>query len=39
MSLQEFPRVGEYVDFKDRHKNWQVGLILSKNKLHIKIRK
>lgn len=31
MTMQEYPKVGQYVDFKDRDQFWQVGLILAKN--------
>lgn len=38
MSSQEFPKVGQYVDFKDRDQFWQVGLVLAKKEHSIKIR-
>lgn len=35
----EWPRVGEYVDFKDKDNNpWQVGYIVSKAKSIVKVR-
>jgi hypothetical protein len=38
MTTQEFPKIGHYVDFKDRDHYWQVGLVLAKNEHCIKIR-
>ena len=38
MTAQDYPKVGHYVDFKDRDQFWQVGLILAKNDHLVKIR-
>lgn len=38
MSLQDWPKVGQYVDFKDRDQAWQVGLVIFKNEHCLKIR-
>jgi hypothetical protein len=38
MISQDWPRVGQYVDFKDHDNVWQVGLVLFKNEHHVKVR-
>lgn len=38
MISQEWPKVGEYVDFKDQDQHWGVGLVVSKTEHFMKIR-
>lgn len=38
MISEQWPREGEYVDFKDRDNFWQVGLVILKNENIVKIR-
>lgn len=38
MLATDWPKVGQYVDFKDRDHLWQVGLVIFKNEHCLKIR-
>ena len=38
MSAQDWPRIGQYIDFKDREHTWGVGLVLAKMENWLKIR-
>ncbi len=38
MLATDWPKVGQYVDFKDRDHLWQVGFVIFKNEHCLKIR-